>query len=204
MCAKLAKEKKCDAVIGLGGGSSLDAAKMVAALVNNKGSCGEYLFDKTTSRAIGLIFENLRTACDKPKDDDARRNMALASLTAGLAFSNTGTAAVHSISYAFTVLFGVSHGEACGLTLPSFIGFNCEEDRKMLDEFAGAMNTDNPVNATKKLLKDISLATSLEEIGATEEDIPEIVDYAFLGSHGNNPREVTREDLERILREEVL
>ena len=44
--------------------------------------------------------------------------MALAALTAGLAFSNTRTALAHSISYEMTLRHGLPHGIACSFTLP--------------------------------------------------------------------------------------
>jgi alcohol dehydrogenase class IV len=41
--AKLAREMTCDAVVGFGGGSVIDSAKAIAALVPNKGELPEYL-----------------------------------------------------------------------------------------------------------------------------------------------------------------
>lgn len=40
---KLAREKDCDAVLGFGGGSVIDSAKAIAALVPNKGELFDYL-----------------------------------------------------------------------------------------------------------------------------------------------------------------
>ena len=40
--AKTAKEKKCEVIVGLGGGSSLDAAKGIAILSTNSGSLADY------------------------------------------------------------------------------------------------------------------------------------------------------------------
>jgi alcohol dehydrogenase len=41
--ATLAKEEKCDFIIGLGGGSSIDAAKSIAIMVNNPGDYWDYI-----------------------------------------------------------------------------------------------------------------------------------------------------------------
>ncbi|MGI2859651.1 phosphonoacetaldehyde reductase [Shewanella algae] len=50
-----------------------------------------------------------------------RETLQLASLFAGLAFSNTKTSLAHNISYRVTLEKGVSHGQACSFTLPMII-----------------------------------------------------------------------------------
>ncbi len=44
--ARLAREFKADVILGLGGGSSLDAAKAIAVEATHEGSCWDYLFFK--------------------------------------------------------------------------------------------------------------------------------------------------------------
>jgi len=46
--AELAREKSCDLVVGLGGGSSMDVAKAVSILVTNEGSAAKY-------QGLGLV-----------------------------------------------------------------------------------------------------------------------------------------------------
>ena len=53
-----------------------------------------------------------------------REKLQLASLLAGLAFSNTKTALAHSISYPLTGQLQVPHGLACSFTLPEVMMFN--------------------------------------------------------------------------------
>lgn len=45
--AALAKEQKCDFVIGLGGGSSIDSAKSIAVMATNEGDYWDYIFGGT-------------------------------------------------------------------------------------------------------------------------------------------------------------
>ena len=52
------------------------------------------------------------------RNEALRTRMARASLTAGLAFSNTRTALAHALSYHLTLHFGVPHGIACSFSLP--------------------------------------------------------------------------------------
>ncbi len=51
------KEKQCDIVIGIGGGSVLDAAKVIACLATNQGGARDYLGkDKFEKRGLPLIL----------------------------------------------------------------------------------------------------------------------------------------------------
>lgn len=69
--------------------------------------------------AIQKVHDHLPQTLANPSSLSLRREMALASLLAGLAFSQTRTTACHSISYPLTMLFGVPHGFAAALTLES-------------------------------------------------------------------------------------
>lgn len=54
--AELARQEKCDVVLGLGGGSSMDAAKAIALLSVNGGDINEYVFGKPASGALPLVL----------------------------------------------------------------------------------------------------------------------------------------------------
>lgn len=53
--AAFAKEKGCDIVIALGGGSTIDAAKGIAFMAVNEGDVTDYIFGKAQSGALPII-----------------------------------------------------------------------------------------------------------------------------------------------------
>lgn len=55
--AELAKENKCDVVLGVGGGSIMDAAKAIAFIALNDGDISDYIFGKKISdKALPIIL----------------------------------------------------------------------------------------------------------------------------------------------------
>merc|ERR1740117_1041474 len=48
--------------------------------------------------AMGTIFRHIRIACETPHDHEAREQMMLGSMQAGMAFSNASVCLVHGMS----------------------------------------------------------------------------------------------------------
>src|SRR5262249_49423231 len=74
--------------------------------------------DTLAVEAARTVIATLPRLLAAPQDRKLRTEMSRASLTAGLAFSNTRTALAHSISYEMTLKHGLPHGLACSFTLP--------------------------------------------------------------------------------------
>jgi phosphonate metabolism-associated iron-containing alcohol dehydrogenase len=68
--------------------------------------------------AAHAVILNLPDCLAHPDDGPTREALALASLQAGLAFSQTRTALAHALSYDLTAQRGIPHGLACALWLP--------------------------------------------------------------------------------------
>jgi alcohol dehydrogenase len=117
-----------------------------------------------------------------------RTRMARASLTAGLAFSNTRTALAHALSYHLTLHFGVPHGIACSFSLPmvmrSVTGCDpaCDASLRRIfgrDLAAGAVHLE-------ALLTTLGVSPRAVDHGILAADWSSLIDDALAGERGKN------------------
>jgi alcohol dehydrogenase len=177
------------------------------------------LADALAEKAISLIGANLRRAVSNGKDSAAREAMALGATLAGLAFSNVGVAAVHALEYPVGGATHCSHGAGNGLLLPYVMRYNLParvaqfariarllgdegshlDEKGRLDELGAA---ERAITAVERLRQDIGIPLRLRELGVTEEQLPVFAEKAFAVKRilRVNPRPVTAQDLEGILR----
>ncbi|MEC0227650.1 phosphonoacetaldehyde reductase [Paenibacillus alba] len=153
-------------------------------------------------QAIERIRLTLPLLIEQPDNAVWREQLSLASLLAGLAFSNTRTTACHSISYPLTMLYGIDHGIAASITLTAVLRHNLDaliEPDKLLRAF-GAANVDEVDNLIRSMYSLYGLSSSLSSYGVTVEGIRELVSHSYTkGRMDNNPVEISPEDLERML-----
>ena len=74
--------------------------------------------------AVRLAAGNLAAAVDTPGDLTVRENMMLASLHAGLAFSNASLGAVHAMAHSLGGLLDLAHGECNAMLVHHVLEFN--------------------------------------------------------------------------------
>jgi len=167
------------------------------------------------SKAIKLTIENLEHAVVK-NTETSKKAMALAAHLAGKAINITQTTACHAISYPITSYFGVPHGYAVALTVPSMIVYNygvSEDDvldrrgadyvKETMEDLLGIIGVKNAEDAGEKisgLMSSIGLSTRLNELNITKNDIDIIVRNGFnLDRVKNNPRQITESCLRDML-----
>lgn len=115
-----------------------------------------------------LIFSNLEKAYLYGDDAEVRDNMSLAALYAGLAFSQTKTAACHACSYPLSIDYKLAHGEACGFTLDSFVRLNAFAEGGRIESFAKEIGFTGAFDMADKLYsmkKNMGLKCTLAECG---------------------------------------
>ena len=153
-------------------------------------------------RAINLIMTNIEKIIESP-DEELYLAMAEASMLAGRAFSNTKTTACHSISYPLTLYYGIPHGVAVSMLLPSLLKVNEKKIENMDDLLSayGVNDIDGAGNKIFDILNKVGISYKLSEWGIKEEEIGIIADNCFTkGRMENNPVDLNKEDVEEILR----
>lgn len=170
------------------------------------------LTDIHALKAIQLASRNLRQTVADRQDMEANSNMAMASLTAGLAFSNAILGATHAMTHQVDGLIDQHHGETNAAILPQVMEFNLSACPERFRDIAEAMGEDVAglstmaaaelaVVAVRQLIADIGLAKGLRELGLTEEFIPLLSENALKDAClVTNPRAALREDIEAIFR----
>lgn len=82
-------------------------------------------------RALHLMVEFLPEVLQRPKDLQARENVQLASILAGMSISQTRTSLAHAVSYPLTYNFQVPHGLACSFMLAEMIDLHRHDLEKL-------------------------------------------------------------------------
>lgn len=170
------------------------------------------LTDIHALKAIRLASRNLRQAVADRRDMEANTNMSMASLTAGLAFSNAILGATHAMTHQVDGLIDQHHGETNAAILPHVMEFNLGACPERFRDIAKVMGEDVAglptmeaaklaVAAVRQLIADIGLDKGLGEIGLREEFIPLLSENALKDAClVTNPRPASRMDIEAIFR----
>ena len=161
--------------------------------------------------AIKVIPHALSIAVGDGAELSARLDMAIASYSAGLSFSNSGLGLVHALSHQIGAQYDVPHGIANGILLPHVMAFNALVCRREYADIAHALGATNEgmnerqqceagIECVRQLLSDIGLPNSFAEFGLAVEDFGELADATLQDiCITTNPRRVTKTDIIQIL-----
>lgn len=141
-------------------------------------------FSKTATK---LIFENIEKAYKNGYDEDARRNMLMASHLAGGAFSRSYVGYVHAVAHSLGGAYNIPHGLANSVLLPVVLkryGPKVYKKLKELAVAAGLASEDDSAElAAKSFISQIEQLNARLDIpttlkGIKAEDIPELAKRA--------------------------
>ena len=162
--------------------------------------------------AVGLIFENLRTAYTNGKNLEAREKMALASTYAGFAFTRANVGYVHAIAHQFGGLYHTPHGLANAIMLPHVLKYSSPAitERLALLAVRAKVGTDDEpssvlaqkfIDAVDQLNADLNIPTHLDAL--QEADIPALAKAACFEAHTGYPvpRYMSQAQCEDLIRQ---
>ena len=189
--------------------SGIDAlTHAIESYTSNNATMMTDLFAK---EAIILIGRSLLTAVANGNNVEARHDMAMGSLYAGISLANAGVTAVHALAYPLGGQFNVAHGIANGLLLPYVMEFNAlgnipkfAQVAQFLGERVESMTLLNQAHlaskAVKAIYRNLKIPQSLTELNVPKEAIPGMAKAAMNSTRlmVNNPRSMTAEDIEKI------
>lgn len=161
-------------------------------------------------QAISLITSNLLPALADPRNITLRGRMMLASLEAGLAFSNASLGATHAMAHSLGGLLDTPHGECNALLLPHVVVFNFPAATDRYRRIAGVMGVETTAMSAAdvqsalfarlaSLREAAGITHTLGEMGVGRDDIPVLAEKALRDPClVTNPRQPTLQDIETI------
>lgn len=173
------------------------------------------LSDTFAMSAVKRIFRYLPVAFHDGKNEEARVQMSVAALEAGIAFNNASVTLIHGMSRPIGALFHVAHGLSNAMLMKECLGFALEG---AYDRFAdlgrnigAAAAEDSDKEASEKFLAAVVALTqeletpTLAEFGIDKEAFFNVIekmayDAMDSGSPQNTEREITQADVEQMYR----
>ena len=151
--------------------------------------------------AISLIIKNIEALKQNPQDKEIRNKLLWASNKAGLAFSNTKTAAAHSISYPLTINYNIPHGIASSISLIPLLRINREYIKKSLDRIYEINNfTFDQLVQFIRSISENYIPCQLKDWGVPKNQLEDLAKESFTkGRMENNIVDLSIMDVKQIL-----
>jgi len=189
--------------------SGMDA--LIHAIEGYTGNKATTFSDALALEAMRLITSSLRRAVKNGSDKEARNQMSEGALFGGMAFMNSGCAAVHALAFPLGSQFHVPHGMANAILLSYVMECNLSSNlpryatvAKMLgaqtDGLSDQEAAEKGLEAAKSLAADVGIPTHLRELGVPKEALEGLATATMNVTRllANNPKELTLDDVRGI------
>jgi alcohol dehydrogenase len=155
------------------------------AIEANVSNASSPITDIHSNEAIKLYSSNILPVLDDPDNIKYRGNLMLASLHAGLAFSNASLGLVHAMAHSLGGLKDLPHGELNALLLEQVVEFNFEYEPERYLKIANNMCMGTATNKTefllmiKELKENLGIKHTLKDRGVNLEDLTNLSQRAM-------------------------
>jgi len=165
--------------------------------------------------AISILNEHLMSNILRPDDIEARARVMLASLYAGLAFSNASLGCVHSLSHSLGGYLDLPHGECNAIMLAHVVDYNFTYAPERYRKIAGIMSLDVKGKSDEQVRKDLInyltefrrsllISSTLGDRNVSTDVTAALATKAINDPcNATNPRTPTRDDLKAIYNEAI-
>lgn len=154
--------------------------------------------------AIRLIKSALIELYQNRQNEDALNQMMLASLHAGIAFSNASLGAVHAMAHSLGGLFDLPHGECNSILLEHVIDHNFEYAEGRYLKIAEAFGIESPskeklIEAIREMRLTLGIKGTID-LAVKSEEIYKLSEFALMDPcMVTNPVAMTNEDVIKVL-----
>jgi alcohol dehydrogenase class IV len=192
--------------------SGLDAlTQLIEPFLSN---ASNPITDSICREGIRYVSRSIRQAYEHGDDQQAREDMACASLFSGMALANAKLGAVHGFAGPIGGMFTAPHGAICARLLPLVVGTNLNAMRERATpqptlerfiEMSRLLTGDQGAQAEDgiKWLSELCSALKVPPLatyGITKSDFPEIISQTKKASSmKGNPIELTDSELSGIM-----
>ncbi|WP_346910055.1 iron-containing alcohol dehydrogenase [Faecalicatena orotica] len=173
------------------------------------------LSDSFALSAVKKIFKFLPIAFSEGSNVEAREQMAVAALEAGIAFNNASVTVVHGMSRPIGALFHVPHGISNAMLLKECLTFALDGAEAKFADLGRAINVAGEtcsdtlasqkfLSAVENICRELEIP-SLEGYGIEKEKFFNVInkmakDAMDSGSPQNTQKDITEEDVKQIYR----
>lgn len=163
--------------------------------------------------AIRLLSKHLIASVQSPGNLELRSEIMLASLQAGLAFSNAILGATHAMAHSLGGYLDLPHGECNAILLDHVVDFNSSSTPERFDSIAQALGLDlrglnrsqrkkELLNAIRYIKSTVGIGRKLGELGVHRSDLKQLSYHAVADAClVTNPRRANTSDIEAIYEE---
>ncbi len=165
-------------------------------------NCTEPIAEAMGLYAIELIVKNVLKAVKDGADIEARDQMMMGSLIAGLCFSHADVGSVHCMAEALGSMYDAPHGMCNSILLPYVMDYNLPNTQEKYARVARIMGIEEKdddlagkkgIEALKKLSKELGLP-GIKSLNVDPKDFELLAKMSYKnGSTVSNPREVNED-----------
>jgi maleylacetate reductase len=152
------------------------------------------------AEGIRALAAGLRLISANPVSPDGREQALYGAYLAAVAFASAGSGMHHKICHALGGTYNLPHAQTHAIVLPYVTAFNAASAPDAEARIAQAFQSETAVAGLLDLRTELDAPKALRDYGFDEASIPEAARIILPSIPESNPRAVSIEDLETLLR----